>query len=223
MTTVNASLETLARDLLARNANGRGAVIAFMSAVAGEGVSQLVRNVGEIAAAQARRAVALIDLDLAWDGQFRSIVAQRSEKALGPGASGALGGTTFFEPRALAEAFTFHRVGRLPLLVSHFDVTHLEEGDQPRIVDSPDYWAAARRSCELVLVDAPARARSRDGLAVASAMDGVVIVASGVGGSASATLALKAELEARGANVLGLVYAETDTTSHIIERALSRL
>jgi Mrp family chromosome partitioning ATPase len=196
-----------------------------IAAQRGEGVSTIARALAEIAARRARRAALLIDLDVLRDSQFRAFAMGRGTggPGLGAGVSGALGRRIFFSPREAARAFSFHRVGASRLLVSHFDAALAPRGLRMSIHPDRAYWDCARRAADCTIVDAPALQRSRVGLAMAPAMDGVVIVASAQTGAASATMDLQAELLAHNAKVLGLVYADADPGGLAIERALTQI
>lgn len=205
-----------------------GRCVMFMAASRGEGVSTLARMFAEQCAWRARRAALLVDLDLLRNSQCQAFV--EAGVRVGESADGRLTGASFVravtgtgadapsEMRRLRIA----RVGDLRLYVTHFDAHGLSETVRLQISNSPEYWRAARTGAEFTVVDAPALVRSRAGLGVAPHMDGVVLVVSGAAGSAAATLNLKAELEARGARVLGLVYAHADRGVTLLERLFRR-
>jgi Mrp family chromosome partitioning ATPase len=222
MTSLKDQLRGLVRAVFEDGALG-GKCVLLMAAGRGEGVSTLVRALGEASAARAQRAVAIVDIDLMRDSQYAAYVAaaQAGGPGLGQGVSGVFANRIFFAPAQYSPAFTYHRVGASKLLVGHFDVSRLPRGAQLQIIDEPGYWNAARRAADLTIVDAPALDRSRIGLVVARHMDSVVIVADADAGSASATMDLKAELDSRGANTIGVIYANADPTTLAIERALS--
>jgi hypothetical protein len=205
----------------------RARCIMVIAARRGEGASTLSRAIAEAAARRAKRAALLLDLDVERDEHFRHY-AKRGE-ALQDFRSGAFGGASFFRvidkkgavPNAL-DRFLVVRVGEKRMFVSHFERAGLSEGARTRVAPSPDYWAAARARADYVIVDAPAREDSLIGVEAAPSMDGVVIVVSGAGGSAAQSLALKQELTARGAPILGLVYTEADRAVAWLERWFSR-
>lgn len=222
MSSPSEMLRGLVRALFAED-SGRGRCVMFMSACRGEGVSTLVRSVGEAAAARAQRGCAILDLDVLRDTHHAAFVAQarRGGPGLGAGVSAAFGGKCFFEPNEAAAHYMVHRIGSSRLMVGHLHTSRMRPGVAVRIVDQPAYWNGARAALDLTLVDAPALARARVGLVAAASMDAVVIVAAGEGGSATATLDLKAELQARGAPLLGVVYTKADPTALAIERVLA--
>jgi hypothetical protein len=82
------------------------------------------------------------------------------------------------------------------------------------------YWRAAKAGAEITIVDAPALERSRAALPLVPFMDGVVMIVSGEKGSSTHSIALKREIDARGGNLLGIVYTDKDPVAVEIERRL---
>lgn len=213
--------------VFARMDEARARCVMVIGARRGEGASTLSRALSEAAARRAKRAALLIDLDIERDEHFRHY-AKRGE-ALKDFRSGAFGGVSFFRvidkkgPVANAlDRFLVVRIGDKRLFVSHFERAGLHAEARARVSPAPDYWSAARARADYVIVDAPAREDSIVGVESAAAMDGVVIVVSSASGSAAQSLALKQELVARGARVLGLVYTEADQAVAWLERWFSR-
>ena len=202
--------------------------VMFMAAWRGEGVSTLARTFAEQCAWRSRRATLLVDLDLLRNSQCQSFI--ESGIPVAESADGRLAGATFVravmrdgvEAPMEARRMRIARVGDQRLYVTHFDAQGLKDDVRLQISNAPEYWRAARAGADYTVVDAPALQRSRAGLGVAAHMDGVVLVVSGAAGSAAATLALKAELERRGARVLGLVYAHADRGVTLLERLFQR-
>ena len=168
------------------------------------------------------------DLDLLRNSQCQAFID--AGVRVGESADGRLTGASFVravsasgaEAPSEARRLRIARVGDLRLYVTHFDAHGLSDAVRLQISNAPEYWRAARTGAEFTVVDAPALLRSRAGLGVAPHMDGVVLVVSGAAGSAAATLTLKGELEARGARVLGLVYAHADRGVTLLERLVQR-
>lgn len=202
-----------------------GRSVMFVSACSGEGTSHLARSFAEQCAWRGARATLLVDLDPARDGQHAALVAQGAK--LGAPSDGRLAGASLFvvtdslgvERATDRTSFTLSRVGDRRLYVTRCAAA---AGQTLSVPPRPDYWNAARLGAEYCVVDAPSHARSQDALTVAPFMDGIVLVVSGLRGAAQATLALKAELEARNARVLGLLYADADRGVTLIERWLRR-
>lgn len=188
----------------------------------------LARMAAKACAPRATRAVMLVDLDLLRDSQYRWFAAAKTQ--MRPPVDGRLKGAAFF--RALDEdgrelpdetsRLQLVQMGNERLYVTHFNTQDFEPRTRLQIMNSPQYWDGAREGCDLCVVDAPALSRSRVGLTVSGMMDGVVIVASAERGSADATLALKEELELRGAPILGAIYTDADPSAARMERWLTR-
>jgi hypothetical protein len=204
---------------------GRGRLVMIISAQRGEGVSTVARGVAEGAAGGI---ALLLDLDLARDGQYRFYQETAFERGgrLSDAIDGRLKGQSLYRivgadgrlrPEARS-AMAYYRVGQSKLFVAGFDATALGPEERLQIPTGGTYWQALRQSCEVAVIDAPSLERSRVGLSVCQHMDGVVIVASGKDGSATATLGLKTELEAAGATVLGVVYTHADSVALSLER-----
>jgi Mrp family chromosome partitioning ATPase len=202
--------------------------VMFISAARGEGVSTLSRQAAALCAQRATRAVLLVDLDLLRDSQYRWY--QASKIQVHPAIDGRLKGACFFralgpdgvERAGIEQRLKLAQIGKERLFVSHFDTARLEPDTRLQVLSAPTYWDNARDGCDFVVVDAPALSRSRVGLSVAAHIDGVVIVTSGERGSADLTLALKEELEQRGARLLGVIYTDADPSAARIEHWLKR-
>jgi Mrp family chromosome partitioning ATPase len=213
---------------LGRLQSSGGKRVLFISALRREGVSTLVRRCADIIALRTPRAAVLVDLDLLRDSQFKHY--RQSSAPLQALADGRLKGAAFFraitmDGRELPDEtvrLKMARVGLQKLFVTHVDSAGLTPDVRLQVLNTPDYWDALRAGADIGLVDAPALERSRVGLTVAHHMDGVVIVASAAQGAVNPTLALKDELDARGANVLGVIYTHANEGAHRIERWLSR-
>lgn len=200
--------------VLAAMEQSRARAVMVLSGKENEGGAGLARALAEACASRARRAALLVDLDVAADRHFAHY-AQEGE-ALSDFRSGVFDGATFFKVGAgahetdVTDRFLVGRVGRRRLYVSHFERAGLGENLRFRLTLKPDYWRAARLRADYVIVDAPAREACAAGIEIAPMLDGVVLAVSGAHGSAAASVALKAELQSRGARVLGFVYTDAD-------------
>lgn len=219
--TGSGSMSGVLQALAALPRRGRGRAIMVMAARSGEGSSTVARSVAEGAA---NGVTLLLDLELSRSvhhQHFRSsgpplwdpIDARLKGQALYRIVDAA--GRPRPEPQS---ALGFYRVGRSKLFVSGFNAGAMVEGDRLQFATGSAYWDAVRQSCELAVIDAPALDRGRVGLSVCAQMDGVVVVASGADGSVTATLALKAQLEAAGAFVMGVVYTRADRVALTLDR-----
>ncbi len=222
--TAPGSMTGVLRALTRTPRTGRGRIVMLTSAQRSEGVSTVARSVAEAASGGI---ALLIDLDLVKDGQHRFYQEESFAKGarLSDAIDGRLKGQSLYriigvDGRTRQEArsaMAYHRIGRSKLFVGGFDASVLGPEERLQIPTGPAYWQALRQSCEVAVVDAPALQRSRVGLSICQHMDGVVIVASGRDGSATATIGLKTELEAAGALVLGVIYTRADSVALSLE------
>jgi Mrp family chromosome partitioning ATPase len=206
---------------------GRGRVLMLISAHREEGTSSVVRAVCDATGAAT---TLLLDLDLLRNAQFKAYQDQslRDGPGLSTAVDGRLKGARLYrlmtpDGRVRMEersALSYHRVGRSKLFVSSFDAHAVAEGDRTQILANATYWDAARQSCDLMLVDAPALERSRAGLTIAPHVDAVALVVSGADKAAAGAIGLKNELEAVNAPIAGLVYTRADPMALTLERLL---
>jgi hypothetical protein len=187
--------------------------VMLIGAEPGVGCSAFARRLAVEAGVAFDRPAWLYDLDLVDNPQF---AFARGAPALAPGPAidADLGQPPFWRLVAADRStlaapgrpmLTLHRMGESQAHVSRFRSDRLAAGCRIQIHPNEAYWRAAAQAAGVVLVDAPALDRSRAGLAVASQMDQVVIVVSGRTGSPPPALALRAELEERGARIAGVV------------------
>ncbi len=165
------------------------------------------------------------DLDLKRNALAKALSATAP---LGPRSDGRFSGVSFYEVRGpgnallreASPAFAYHRVGRTRVHAGVFDARALSKDVRVVVSRSGAYWNAARAQSAVVVVDAPALARSQVALRVAPHMDGVVLVVGADAGAAPAAQAAKEALVAAGANLMGLVYSGASTPVLTIERLL---
>ncbi len=192
-----------------------GRVFMFISAKAGEGTSSIAASSGLIAAEMARKPVWLVELDVMRNHLFNSFaVGDLSRRFGGVGRpyQAYLKNNPFFsiepenEDGALPpELFTAHRVGDTRMMVTQFASDQLKPGQSVRIRARPDYWAAVRAATDWAVVDAPSLERSAAGLAVASQVDGVVLVVKADETSPDEVDGLRRKVEHHGGKILGVV------------------
>lgn len=210
---------------LSVSAGGRARAIEFVAARAGEGVSTIAREFAHYAARAVGCRTWLIDLDLRSQTQADSLARDVGRfGTLGPPAAASPDGSMFFSVRPPSvrpdgRAWPDSRyvaaqsVGAPGLWVTRFRREALRGRQSAQVVASADYWNALRRHADIVVVDAPAAARSRAGLTVAPFMDEVVLVVAADEGDAAAPARLRDELAEAGARCAGLfvnrVRAET--------------
>lgn len=212
-------------DALAPLRDRGGANIMLIAARRGEGVSCIARAIAQTSARTARKPVLLVDLDVARD-QHRTFYEDLDALRLYP--DGRLKGASFFrivnrgaeDAEAMAR-LQLARVGDSQLYVTTFDAKRMPKGAAIRLEEKDQYWRLAKAGAELTIVDAPALERSRAALPLIPFMDGVVMIVSGEKGSSAQSIALKREIDARGGNLLGIVYTDADPVAIEIERRLS--
>jgi Mrp family chromosome partitioning ATPase len=197
---------------------GRGRVVQFVAAQAGEGVSTVARELARLAAPRVRRGVWLIELDLMRGGQHAAIEAD-------PGRYGGLGaptrassdGSMFFDvsppikgpdgrPWPEAGYLDAFPVGDAKWWVTRFRREALRPGQIVRILNTPTYWNMLRQHADLVVVDAPSAQRSRVALATAALVDANVLVVAADRRNVQAPLALRDGLINAGGRCAGLVF-----------------
>lgn len=228
MRDLRSDLKTLPAAL-ARTADAEGGrSVMFIAAREGEGASSVAASFALLVAAQAQRAVWLVDLDLRRNILFNAFAVGPFAQALGgvgPPYSATLKTQPFFaiEPED-AEAmsglglFTAHRVGDTRLMVTQFDASRLKPNHALRIRSQPAYWQTVRAVTDWTVVDAPARELSAAGLAIASQMDSVVIVARADSAVPAEIDGLHREIEAHGGKVAGVVLNAQKADARLADR-----
>lgn len=208
----------------APKSQGGGRALMYIAAQRGVGVSTIVRATVR---ATAEATTYCVDLDMRRNALVRDFINEGPP--IGPKMDGKLNGASFYalfdannQPvREMHPAFGYHRIGRTRAYVGAFETRAVPPGGQVMISSAPDYWDAVRAGGALVVVDAPALERSHLALRVARHMDGVVLVTGPQADAAPSALAAKAELEAAGANVIGVVYNQASAPVMAMERLFS--
>lgn len=215
MRDLRGDLETLWRAAGRLTPVRGGQAIMFMAASEGEGTSSIAASFALMTADRARRSTWLVDLDLVHSSAFGAFEHGFAEGIGKPGRAydASLGVPSIYEIVGLAprdasprnKLLAVHQVQGTRLLVTRFRTDRLGSGERVRLSTRPDWWHALRRAADWVIVDAPSLAASGAGLAMASQMDGVVIVVQSDRTGAQDVLALRAEIEGHGGHVLGIV------------------
>jgi Mrp family chromosome partitioning ATPase len=228
MKDLRSDLTDLYRALAQTGSADGGRSVMFMSASAGSGTSSIAVSFALMAAESARKPVWLVDLDLKRNHLFNTFAVGPFAEAfggVGPPYSAALKTQPFFtiepeDPEANAGLglFTAHRVGETRLMVTQFDASRIKEGHAVRIRTQAPYWQAVRANTDWAVVDAPALDRSGAGLAIASQMDRVVIVARADEATPSDIEAVRREIEAHGGTVGGVVLNREKEDARFIDR-----
>jgi hypothetical protein len=188
-----------------------GFVIEFVAARSEDGTSTIAREFALCAATEFDRTVALLDLNWPDNPQFRFFAG---EGILGSWRIGPDGFQPLETPLPEYEAsrtlmptdrgIVFHQFGNGNLVVSECPVAPGRHVYYPG--GATELWGALRRSVDLVVIDAPAVARSLDGVMVAPATDAVVLVVTAEHTRISDALSLRNRILLQGANPVGVVF-----------------
>ena len=169
-----------------------------------------------VAASRVQRSAWLVDLDLRRNSAWRGFDEGFAEKVGRPGRpyDASLKTEPIYQvtPRPIAvegerkgdKLLTVHEIEGTHLLVTRFRNEQLRRGQRVQIRTQPAWWSALRKIADWIVVDAPSIERSPAGLAMASQMDGVVIVVEADSTSAEDVVGLRRELEAYGGHVVGI-------------------
>jgi Mrp family chromosome partitioning ATPase len=199
-----------------RPAGGR--VIAFVSALDGEGTSTVAREYARCEAAMASGAVWLIDADLRAQSQLTTVMGDQARFGpRGPLSQATPDGSAFFSLNPPQRDDLGHAVPDAdylvarPFLGNKLWVTQVrtdvvEPLQRLSLKDNTSYFKALRQHATCVIIDTPALSRSTDALGLAAEADGVVLVVSEDRGTLQVRHDACAALEAAGARLLGMVY-----------------
>ena len=169
-------------------------VLQFIGSRPGEGTSTIVREFARIAAERIGHRVLLVDADR-YEGtqsKFYSVQSQRSWAQ------------AIEEPADLGLAL--HRVGESSLFISPASSTG---APTPELFNSPrfeEFWASIKINFDLVVIDSPALAISPDAFAIASKVDGVILVVEAEKSRWRTARHVKEQIERVGGNMLGIVF-----------------
>ena len=231
MRDLRGDLETLWRASGRLTTARGGRAIMFMSAESGEGTSSIAASFALMTAERARRTTWLVDLNLHQNRAYQAFEKGFADGVGKPGRAydAALGVPAIYDiigadasvktPRN--KLLGVHQVEGTRLLVTRFRTDRLEKGERVRLSTRPDWWQALRRAADWVIVDAPALSASGVGLAMASQMDGVVIVVQSDRTHPDAVIALRAEIEDHGGHVLGITMNRLAADARLVDRLAS--
>lgn len=203
----------------------------FMSPSVGAGTSSVAASFAMIAAARAKRTTWLVDLDL----QNNPVIDAFQERfAVGIGRPGraydaSFGVMPFFDVRKsgkiggkpalrTGKLLSAHQVEGTRLLITRFRNERLAQDEDVKLTPREEWWEVLRRSADWVVVDAPSIEESTAGLAIASQMDGVILVVKSDQVQTSQITSLKREIEAANGHVLGVVMNKLRGDSLLADR-----
>jgi len=207
---------------------GRG--IMFIAAHEGEGTSSIAASFALMAAEKSRRASWLIDLDLHENPQFEAFRhGAFGTSGLSRAYDASLGTRPFYdiiegrrgERRGTEDStklLAAHQVRGTRLLVTRFRNERVVHGGKIHLSTRSEWWAALRRGVDWAIVDAPSVERSGAGLAMASQLDGVIIVVQADRTRPDTVTNLTKEIEAYGGQLLGVVMNRVRSDSRFIDR-----
>ncbi|MDO1560334.1 hfsB [Brevundimonas sp. 2R-24] len=209
---------------------GRGRVLLFVAARSGEGTSTVAREFARLAAVRARKPVWLVDGDVREPRQQAEVAAEPDRfGALGREASASPDGSAFFaiHPRLKDREGKPLPPGRLltarpclggRLWVARVRTDRLSPSHRLEAVSAPGYWNLMRGHADTVVVDCPAADRSDLALTLAGTADQVVQIVSADASEANDHALLRAELEAAGARMAGLVFNRAPEAPRLLRR-----
>ncbi len=224
---LRADLSNLWRAAARMTSAEGGRTILFVSAKAGEGTSSVAASFALIAAEKSPRSTWLVDLDLRRNAAYRAFEEGFAANAGVPGRAfdASLGRAPPYSVSEAAQAngegnklLTAHQVQGTRLLVTRFRNERLRPGQRVQLRAQPGWWSTVRQAADWVVVDAPALERSDAALAVASQMDGVVVVVRADKTRAEDVATLRMEIEAHGGKVVGVVMNRMRADARLADR-----
>ena len=201
----------------------------FIGAHAGEGATSMAASFALMAAERVPRTAWLVDLDFRRNHVYRGFEEEFGARFGKPGRAfdASLGKEPIYtiSPDVIdraqgAKLLTAHQISGTRLLVTRFRNERLRQGQKVELHTRASWWDALRRATDFIVVDAPAIDRSSAGLAVASQMDGVVLVISADKTSVEDVAALRLEVEAHGGKVLGVVMNRMRADARLADRLI---
>ena len=205
--------------------------VMFIAARSGEGTTSMAASFALLASKRSRRTAWLVDLDLRRNGVFKGFQSGFARRVGKPGRAYDAGlatdqiyavspqtATQGGQPAGPEKLLTAHQIEGERLMITRFRNDRLRPGQRVRVRSQPRWWRALRKAADWIIVDSPALERSGAGLAVASQMDGVVIVVRADHTSAEDLVALKREIEAHGGTIIGVVVNAIRADARLIDR-----
>lgn len=217
MVDLSTDMAELAGRLLAAP-GGSGRAVQFVAAEAGEGTSTVAREFAAAVAAEARRGVWLVELDVLKGEQYAAVAADPQRFGpLGAPTRASPNESSFFsvdpklqgvDGRAWPDIryLDAYPVGEARWWITRFRREALKPGQAVRILDAPAYWNTLRAHADLVVIDAPALSHSEIAPVIAPLVDDNVLVVSGQRTDMDGPQALKAALVQAGGRCAGMVF-----------------
>ncbi|MFZ0927422.1 MAG: CpsD/CapB family tyrosine-protein kinase [Syntrophobacteraceae bacterium] len=169
-------------------------VLQFIGSRAGEGTSTVVREFARIAAERIAHRVLLVDADR-FEGTQSKFYSVESELSW---------------IRALVESAevgrAIHQVHDSSLFISPACNSSVPT---PELFNSPrfdGFWASLKLNFDLILIDSPPLTMSPDALAIASKVDGVILIVEAENTKWRTARHVRAQIERVGGKILGIVF-----------------
>ncbi|MGO9557127.1 MAG: CpsD/CapB family tyrosine-protein kinase [Syntrophobacteraceae bacterium] len=169
-------------------------VLLFLGSRAGEGTSTVVREFARIAAERIGRSVLLVDADR-YEGSQSKFYSLQSQY----GWIDVLHGSGEMES-------AIHQVSESELFVSPVSNTNVATPELFNLPRFEGFWANLKLKFDLVLIDSPPLTVSPDALALASKVDGVVLVVEAEKTKWQSARYVREQIERVGGNILGVVF-----------------
>jgi len=205
--------------------------IMFIASRSGEGTSSMAASFSLLASKRARRTAWLVDLDLRNNAAFKGFQSgfARDVGKLGRAYDASLGTHQIYavSPKTVSRSgeraqqeklLTAHQIENERLMVTRFRNDRLRPAQRVHVQTQPAWWNKLRRAADWIVVDSPAIERSGAGLAVASQMDGVVLVVRADDTSAEDLTALRREVDVHGGNVIGVAMNGVRADARLADR-----
>lgn len=206
---------------------GDGArVIMFVSSLSGEGTTSMAASFACMAARRSEKPAWLVDLDLkrnrAFGGFERGFARDVGKPGRAYDASLRQAPIYAVSPKSSdarqGKLLTAHEIEGLPLLVTRFRRERLQSGQRVGLRNSPDWWAALRKTAGWVIVDAPALDRSAAALMMAGEADGTVLVVEADRTNAIDVASAMRDLESKDGRVLGAIMNRVGADAKLADR-----
>ncbi len=206
--------------------SGGGRTVMFISARDGEGVTSMAASFACLACRRVERPAWLIDLDLRRNRLYKGFEEGFARGIGRPGRAydASLRKTPIYSivPRVVKgedeKLLTVHEIEGARLMVTRFRNERLQKGQRVQVRTSPEWWQTLRKMADWITVDAPSLERSPAGLAMASQMDGIILVVEADATSAEDVVGARREIEAHGGNIIGVAMNRVGSDARFADR-----
>lgn len=205
--------------------------VMFIAASSFEGTSSMAASFALLTSKRARRMAWLVDLDLRNNSAFKGFQKGFAHDVAQPGRAfdASLGTNQIYtiSPHTISSAgqrskpeklLAVHQIKNERLMVTRFRNERLRPAQRVHVQTQPVWWNKLRRAADWITVDAPALERSGAGLAVASQVDAVVLVARADQTNAEDLTALRREVDMHGGNIIGVAMNSVKADARLADR-----